>query len=167
MQKKNLIAAGMLLLSNVLFTFSFATPLAPAHEEPVPLRQTFIYQPEPACGPVLYLVNQAGYPITRVVVSQTDFNSGAVTTWSFDFTSTTQPTYPYLLPSPYGGYYSVNVFYQNSGNTGTIYVKDNYPDLDGDQVACRSLGAHNLPLNFTGQCQPFTVIITSEEGICQ
>src|SRR5581483_5915921 len=161
MKKKHLITAGMLLLSNVLFTFSFATPLAPAHEDPVPLKQTFIYQPEPACGPTLYLDNQAGYTITRVAVSQTDFMSGAVTYWSFDFTPTTQPTYPYLLPSPYGGYYSVNVFYENpDSSTGTIYVKDNYPNLDGDRVACRSLGVRNLPVTFTGQCQPFTVVIT-------
>jgi hypothetical protein len=165
MKQKNLIATGMLLLLNALFTFSFAAPLTSAHEEPVPLRQTFIYQPEPVCGPVLYLNNLVGYTITRISVIQTDFGTGAVTSWDFNFSSANQPAYPYQLPSPDGGYYSVNVFYASSNVSGTIYVKDNYPDQDGDIVACKTLGARN-DLTFEAICQPFTVVIVQDEGIC-
>jgi len=167
MKRKNLIAAGILLLSNVLFAFSFAAPLSPVHNEPVPLRQTFIYQPEPKCGPTIYLDNQVGYAITRIGVSKKDFGTGVTTYWSFNFTRANQPTYPYLLPSPDGGIYSVNVFYENPDEiTGSIYVIDSYPGEGGNQVTCRSLGVRNLPVTWSATCQPFTVVITQEEGIC-
>jgi hypothetical protein len=164
MKKKNLIAAGILLLSNVLFAFSFAAPLAPVHTEPVPLRKPLIYQPEPKCGPTIFLDNLPGYAVKRIAVHKTDFGTGAVTNWAFDFTIGNQPTYPYQLPSPNGGNYSVNVLYLNQDEVigGSLYVIDNYPGQPGNQVACRSLGVHSLPVAFTATCETFTVTISNE-----
>lgn len=160
MKKRNLITAGILLLSNALFAFSFAAPLAPVHKEPVPLRQTFIYHPEPTCGPVLFLDNLAGYEITRIGMRKTDFGTGAVTSWGFDFTSANQPSYPYQLPSPSGGYYSVNVFYTDpNGVSGSLSVIEAYPGESGNRVTCQPLKVHSLPVTFTATCETFTVVI--------
>jgi hypothetical protein len=163
MKKTNLIAAVMLLLSNALFALSFAAPLTPIHQEPVPLKQTFIYLPESKCGPTIYLDNEVGWVIKRVAVRKTEFGTGLVTNWAFTFTPSTQPTYPYLLlAAPGGGDYSVNVFYEYPDEvTGSIRIYDNYPGEPGNTLDCRSLGVRNLPLNWTALCGAYTVVISS------
>jgi|GEM_PF-5385513 len=163
MKRKNLIYAVMLLLSNALLTSSFA---APVHEEPVPLKQKFIYQPGPPCAPVLYLDNLPGYAVSRIGVNVTD-PGGVTTYYSFNFTRANQPTYPYQLPSPISGNYSVNVFYiDQAGATGSLYVIDSSPGQGGSQVACRSLtGSHSLPVSWQATCNTYTVTISDSD--CQ